>query len=155
MSENGKLVEDVTELLRLATDAPIRIATGHCSKEEVLLVCEEAEKIGVKQLLLTHPMHPCVGFTEGELRCLSENAMIWFEQTALSLELGHQTVTEFKNILTRLPRVVFTSDFGQVVRPGIHAWYLKYKNLFDSWEISASLSEDLFYNRPKTFLEAK
>jgi hypothetical protein len=150
--ENGKLRAEVHDVLKLGKDYPICFATGHSSHKEVLALGEAAYSLGLSKILITHPTHPCVGLSMEDLFKLSEESIFWFEQTALNFELNYQTEEDFKKVLTKLPRLVFSSDFGQIEQPGILEWYLKYKKIFESFEISKPRIQDLFLNNPIDFL---
>lgn len=54
VAKDGQLVQELAEVLHLAAEADLILATGHSSPDESLLVLEAARRAGVKRLLVTH-----------------------------------------------------------------------------------------------------
>jgi hypothetical protein len=59
LDEDGRLVPQVHEILRLVAEADIILGTCHASKKECFVLVDAARKAGVKKILITHPKpHP-------------------------------------------------------------------------------------------------
>ncbi|RSN54702.1 hypothetical protein DMH12_16410 [Streptomyces sp. WAC 04229] len=119
---DGRLRREVTEVLRAARDLPVAVATGHCDRETALRVVEEAVRLEVPRLLLTHATHPMSGFTPTGLTDLSHVSGLYVELTALTLLLGHRDVVHLGEVVRAHPRVVFSSDLGQPGQPDVREW---------------------------------
>ncbi|MBN0047135.1 hypothetical protein JS756_24115 [Streptomyces actuosus] len=122
LDADGRLRRDVCEVLRAARDLPVVVATGHCDREAALRVVDEAVRLGVPRLLLTHATHPMSGFTPGDLTDLSGVSGLYVEITALTLLLGHRDATHLAPVVRAHPRVVFSSDLGQPGQPEVKQW---------------------------------
>jgi hypothetical protein len=56
VSQAGKLVPEVREVLALIAEHDLVLATGHVTAEEALLILRAARTAGVKRMIVTHPM---------------------------------------------------------------------------------------------------
>lgn len=54
LDENGRLVPAVVEILEIAREKNVPVATGHISLQESIVLCREGAKMGNK-MVLTHP----------------------------------------------------------------------------------------------------
>ncbi|MET9426916.1 MULTISPECIES: DUF6282 family protein [unclassified Streptomyces] len=147
LDAGGRLRRDVREVLRAARDLPVAVATGHSDREAALRIVDEAVRLDVPRLLLTHATHPMSGFTPDDLADLSRVPQLYVELTALTLLLGHRGVEHLAEVVHAHPRVVFSSDLGQPDQPDVKEWL----DLSERWfreaglthrEISAVTSEN-------------
>ncbi len=60
VSENGKLLPAVTEVLAIIAKNRLVLATGHSSPEEDLLLVKEGQRLGVEHMVVTHAMSDSV-----------------------------------------------------------------------------------------------
>lgn len=65
---DGRPVRELEEVLRLAAENGLVLATGHSSADESLVLLAAARKAGVKQLLVTHAMADPINATEAQLK---------------------------------------------------------------------------------------
>ncbi|MER5887810.1 DUF6282 family protein [Streptomyces sp. NPDC001941] len=119
---DGALRPGVTEVLRAARDLPVVLATGHSDREAALRVVDEAVRIGVPRLLLTHATHPMSGFTPADLADLAQVPGLYVEFTALTLLLGQAEPGQLAEVVRAHPRVAFSSDLGQPDQPDVREW---------------------------------
>ena len=56
ISEDGKLLPEVLEMLDLIAKHPLVLSTGHSSPEEILLLIRAAKERGIKKILATNPV---------------------------------------------------------------------------------------------------
>ncbi|GHC70384.1 DUF6282 family protein [Streptomyces cinnamoneus] len=138
LDDEGRLRKEVSEVLRAARDLPVAIATGHCNREEALRVVDEAVRLGVPRVLLTHATHPMSGFTPADLADLAEPDCVYVELTALTRLLGHHDAEQFRTVLHAHPRIVYSSDLGQLDQPGVAEWLV----MSADWFAEAGLTEE-------------
>lgn len=119
---DGQLNAATLDLLRMSRDHPLVISTGHASGAEVLRLIEAADRLGVPRLMLNQPANPLTGLDAEALRALGDLPFLYIEQTALTYLLGYQPANDFAEVLSTLPRVVYSSDLGQTSQPDIAAW---------------------------------
>lgn len=120
--DDGRLRPEVLEILRMARDLDFVVSTGHASAEEVHRLVEAAVHVGVPALMLNQPANPLTGLRYGQLVDLACAEMVYTEQTALTYLLGYQDADDFRQVLTSLPRTVYSSDLGQPSQPDIDDW---------------------------------
>jgi hypothetical protein len=73
--ENGELLPKVKEAIRIIATAKTRdsngdltLATGHNSPEEDLMMIREAVRVGVKHVIITHPLLDVVDMTDAQIK---------------------------------------------------------------------------------------
>ncbi len=66
---NGRLIDDVKQILDLIAEGNVILAGGHLSVPELFAVFEEARARGVTKLLVNHPTY-IVGCTDADIRGL-------------------------------------------------------------------------------------
>jgi len=135
--EDGTLRAEVRELLRMARDLPIVISTGHADAREVRLLVEEAVRLDTPRLMLNQPANPLTGLTCADLLDIASAPQVYTEQTALTHLLGYQDWDDFRGVLSRVPRVVYSSDLGQTSQMDIGQWW----ESSESWFTEAGLDE--------------
>lgn len=56
ISRNGQLLPEVKEVLGMIARNNLALATGHSSAEEDLLLVREAKNLGIRKIVVTHPL---------------------------------------------------------------------------------------------------
>lgn len=140
-----KLRTEVIDILKMARDYPIVLATGHASKEEVYSLVDACIAHNVPALLLTQPAHPLADFKADELYELSKSELVWIEQTALTYLLGHQDKEDFAAVLKNIPRVIYSSDLGQTNQMDVENWLDYSHKIFDELHLSMQRKDELLY----------
>ncbi|UQA92421.1 DUF6282 family protein [Streptomyces halobius] len=129
--DDRALRPDVRELLRAARDLPVVVSTGHADGHEVRLLVDEAVRLDLPRLMLNQPANPMTGLTCKDLAEVAAAEQVWTEQTALTHLLAYQDWTDFADVLTLLPRVVYSSDLGQPSQPDIEPWLIWSQQCFE------------------------
>lgn len=133
--ESGRIRPEVWDVLRCARDLDTVVATGHCGRDETLAIVDAAAEVGLDRLLLTHATHPMSGLGEEDVRLLSTADHVWIEITALTVLLGHRSLDHVGKLVDSHPRVVFSSDLGQLAQPDVSdAWAM-----IDRWLSQAGI----------------
>jgi hypothetical protein len=132
----GKLRQEVIDILKMSSDFPIVLSTGHASKEEVFALVEACETYNVPQLLLNQPANPLTGLKADDLLWLTQQKSVFVEQTALTYLLGHQSKEDFEQVLKEVPRVIYSSDLGQTSQMDIADWYRVSETYFKQFLLS-------------------
>ena len=74
--KNGKLVDAAKAVLQIIAKENLVLATGHLSPKEILILVTEAKKIGVKNILITHPLNVEPGLTVDQMEELAQMGAI-------------------------------------------------------------------------------
>ena len=73
VTRDGKVLPEVKSVLQLVKDHDAVLGTGHISPEECFLVVEEAKKMGIEKVVVTHPEWWIVGMSvEDQLRLVKD-----------------------------------------------------------------------------------
>ncbi|AUG78461.1 hypothetical protein CFP65_3673 [Kitasatospora sp. MMS16-BH015] len=120
--EDGRLRPVVLEILRMAKDLDLVVSTGHASGDEVRRLVDAAVELELPALMLNQPASPMTGLRYRDLAELALAPMVYTEQTALTYLLGYQSEEDFRQVLTLLPRTVYSSDLGQPSQPDVADW---------------------------------
>ncbi len=150
---DGKLRPELIDILKMSNDFPIVISTGHANKAEIMLLLEACVKLNVKRLMLNQPASPITGLKFEDLQILAlEHEFLWIEQTALTYLLNYQSWDDFTAVLQHLPRVMYSSDLGQISQPDVYEWISTTKNWFEQIGLSKTRIKEISINNPLYFI---
>lgn len=74
--KDGKLVDAVKAILQIISKENLVLATGHLSPKEIFILINEAKKLGVKNILITHPLNVEPGLTVDQMNELAQMGAI-------------------------------------------------------------------------------
>ena len=105
------------EILRIAADHDLVLATGHAGRDEVFYVMERAGALGVRKVIVTHPCYdpPAIGVSElAELAA----AGAYIELSFILVDLGLVSFQETAAIMRQVGagQTILSTDVGQVDR---------------------------------------
>ncbi|WP_199154435.1 DUF6282 family protein [Chromobacterium sp. ASV23] len=150
--EDGRLTVAACDVLRMAKDYPIVISTGHANRDEVLRLVDAAVRFDVPRLMLNQPANPLTGLNADDLADIGQAPMVYVEQTALTYLLGYQDKEDFSRVLSALPRVIYSSDLGQVSQPDIATWLEMSRGYFHEFGLSAARVDEVCRANPLEML---
>jgi hypothetical protein len=79
------LVRELRAILELVRDADLALGTGHVSPQESLAVLREAKAMGLRKLLVTHPLMSFTRFSRAQMRAAAEcGALLEFDYLSCS-----------------------------------------------------------------------
>ena len=105
------------EVLRLAADHDLVLATGHAGRDEVFYVMERARALGVKKVIVTHPCYDPPALSLSELKELAA-AGAYIELSFILVDMGLVSLAETAAIFRAVgaSRAILSTDVGQVDR---------------------------------------
>jgi hypothetical protein len=123
VSRNGRLLPETIEVLKLIAKEKLVLATGHSSAAENLMLVREGKKLGIAQIVVTHPLAAPIHMSIPDMR---EAA-----QLGAYLELcgnavlptqpqdGQIPVAEYVKAIRAIgpQHIILSGDFGQAVNP--------------------------------------
>jgi hypothetical protein len=74
--KDGKVLPEVKEVLAIIAREDIALATGHSGPEESLLLIREAKSMGVKRIIVTHPLQGLNMTTEQQKQAAAMSAFL-------------------------------------------------------------------------------
>lgn len=124
VAREAELYPEVQDIIEYAVYHDCPIATGHLPREIAALVCEEVHRRGGR-VLLTHPMHPLIGFRLEEVLAYAQCPNTFVEFTLLEMHRHPDARKALLEVFLRGARaaVCVTSDYGQVGSPSVTEGY--------------------------------
>ncbi len=115
--DDGVLARELHDIIDIAKQHDMALASGHASPPEAIALFAEAEQKGVRRLIATHPSG--VASEEEMRRMTSHGAYIEFTFASCMPSGGARSLDEFASEIKALgvERSVVTSDFGQWMNP--------------------------------------
>ena len=129
--KDGKVTEEVKDVIRLVKDYDAVLATGHISPKEIFLVAEAACDLGLKKLVANHPESNLVGLTLEEMKRLAEDYGVFLEHCYQQPVGGGKYESNEQITLQSVweigaEHIIIATDAGQTQNP----WW--YEELEDS-----------------------
>jgi predicted TIM-barrel fold metal-dependent hydrolase len=76
LKEDGSLKDELYPIFKRIAEYDVALGTGHITLQEARVVVKEAAKIGVKKIIVTHPLATFVNYTYEDMKgCLDNGAM--------------------------------------------------------------------------------
>lgn len=129
VARNGRLLTETMEVLGIIAKEKLVLATGHSSAEEDLLLVREARKLGISQIVVTHPLAAVIHMSIPQMKEAAQlGAYIEFCGNALlptQPKDGQTPVADYVKAIRAIgpEHAILSGDFGQAVNP-VHpeAW---------------------------------
>jgi len=118
---DNKLVPSLIEVLKLIAKNKVVLGTGHLSFKEIKMVIEEAKKLGVKKIVVTHPEWWSLNMSIEEQKQLVPYG-VYFERCYACRWPGKDYAVNFEKNLRAIEALghestIISTDGGQVENP--------------------------------------
>ncbi|NHZ70448.1 MAG: hypothetical protein GWP18_02275 [Proteobacteria bacterium] len=114
LTVEGKLRDEVHEILDLIADADVILGTGHLAVDEIQVLVRAAREAGIERILVTHPEHPVIDMTVPIQEELAEQGVM-FERCYVSVTMFdvplERIAEEIRAVGTE--STVLATDYGQ------------------------------------------
>lgn len=116
---NGKLTENAKKVLQAIKENNCILATGHISWKESKKLVEKAVKIGIKKIIITHPIYQKINMPIDVQKELTQNKGVYIEQCYSMYSIDKIPIeTIAHQIRFVIPeKCILTSDVGQIKSP--------------------------------------
>jgi stage V sporulation protein SpoVS len=124
VDEEGRVLPQVVEVLRVIAHHDLVLATGHLGRDEIFAVVDAAIAQGVKRIIVTHPEFPSQNLCAEDQCALGERGALLERcfTTAYTGKTRWETV--FTNIRKSKPEHSFIStDLGQPANPAVETGF--------------------------------
>ena len=118
LSIKGDLLPEVEEILGLIADNDLVLATGHLSPSEVSILVNEAIHMGVKRIMVTHPIWGPTLMTGKQItRLVNAGAYIELPLSRLMLTHDASSIEAFIKVIREASpeHCILTSDYGYMI----------------------------------------
>lgn len=121
LDDRGKVLPQLTEVLRIAADHNLTVASGHYPYADTKAMLEEAKRVGVKHLEIIHPAHIHSKLLISEMReAAAEGVKLMLSGLGITAFPLHETgpVYAVRMIKEIGPdHLFYGSDYGQIQNP--------------------------------------
>lgn len=118
---DGKVVPELIPVLRMIAHHNIVLSTGHLSPQEIFIVVKEAQRLGVKKIVVTHPEIEVVNMSIEDQKALAESG-VYFERVYAQPMGGGQYKSNLATNIAAIEKVgykstIIATDSGQMENP--------------------------------------
>lgn len=116
---NGKLTEETKTVLKAIKDNNCILATGHVSWEEAKVLVIEACKIGIRKIIVTHPVYQLIDMPIKVQKELAEYDGVYIEQNYAMYSIDKIPIEKIAEQIKAIgaEKCIITSDMGQIISP--------------------------------------
>jgi hypothetical protein len=114
----GKILPDVTKILKMIAKADIAMLTGHISPEEDVAIVKAAKEEGVRKMVVTHAMNATQKVPMDMMKQMAEMGA-FIEHIALTYLRKDATIEQFAKAIKEVgaEHTIISSDLGQGNNP--------------------------------------
>jgi hypothetical protein len=122
LDQNKKLVQQVFEIMEIIKENNMILATGHISRDEIFILFEAAQKIGIEKLVVNHPLTPSVGTRltiEDQIELARMGAYMDHCWVATMPKHSQVPIDDYVKAIRAVgvDKCIFSTDFGQIHNP--------------------------------------
>jgi hypothetical protein len=122
LDKNGELSQATVDVLEQVKKHDLVLATGHISNEETMAVVKKAHAMGIKRIIITHPITANLGGTP-TMEMMKEYVRLgaYLEHALIGLT-GRTQVITWEALVASIKEIgpqhcILSSDFGQISNP--------------------------------------
>lgn len=79
LNEDGSLKEELYPIFKKIAEYDVALGTGHVTIQEAKKVVKEAAKVGVKKIIVTHPLATFVNYSNEDMKEALDNGALFLE----------------------------------------------------------------------------
>jgi hypothetical protein len=121
LDDDGKVLPQLTEVLKIAADNDLIVASGHYPYTDTKAMLEEAKRVGVKRLEIIHPAHIHSKMLIPEMKeAASEGVKLMLSGLGTTAFPLHETGPVYAVRMIKevgADHFVYGSDYGQIHNP--------------------------------------
>jgi hypothetical protein len=122
LNEDGNLKEELYPIFKKIAEYDAILGTGHISIKETKRVVVEAAKVGIKKIIITHPLATFLNFTKEDMKDVLNNGAMFIEHcfNDVTRQVAHPITT--KKISDAICSIgashtIMSTDSGQWLNP--------------------------------------
>lgn len=154
LNSDGALTVQATEVLRTVKDCGAVLATGHISAAETMAVATFAKQIGIRSVIITHPIYQRTKLTISQQKQVARLGC-FLEQCFSMISIDNIDITEMtKQIQAIGPgSIVLSSDVGQLFSPSPSQALQQFAKLLVEQGIPLQWIRTMLVTNPRQVLE--
>src|SRR3989344_7776919 len=119
LKDNGKLTTETVRVLKAIKENNCILATGHLSWEETKVLTETAVKMGIKKIIITHPIYQRIAMPLEIQKELASFEGVFVEQSYSMYFIDGISIKEIAAQIKAInpAKCILVSDLGQINNP--------------------------------------
>jgi hypothetical protein len=122
LNQDGSLTNGVREVLALIAQYDGILATGHISIQEAMALVPEAKKMGVKKIVVTHPLSPMENYSINDMKEILARGATMLEHVVNDITHQMKNPIPASKIAEAIKALgpetaIMSTDSGQVINP--------------------------------------
>jgi predicted TIM-barrel fold metal-dependent hydrolase len=122
LNEDGTLKEELYPIIKKIAEYDVVLGTGHITVKESKVVVREAAKVGVKKIVVTHPLASFINFTNEDMKEVLDNGAMFLEHVFndVTRQVAHPiTQKKIADAIQAIGarHIVMSTDSGQWLNP--------------------------------------
>ncbi len=155
IDRKGKLTEKTKSVLKAIKDNNCILATGHISWEEAKVLVIEAYKIGIRKIIVTHPIYQLIDMPIEVQKELAEYNGVYIEQNYAMYSIDKISIEKIAEQIKSIcaEKCIISSDMGQITSPSPSEALEKFTELLKQQGISEDDLRTMGEENPRKLLE--
>ena len=118
IAKGGQLLPETKNVIAVIAKNNLSLATGHSSPTESLLVIQEARRLGITKIVVTHPMNPAMSMSMAQMQEAAKMGA-FLELTARSIFQKMVPVNMYVDAVKKIgaEHFIMSGDLGQENSP--------------------------------------
>jgi predicted TIM-barrel fold metal-dependent hydrolase len=122
LNEDGSLKEELYPIFKKIAEYDVALGTGHITCQEAKMVVKEAAKVGVKKIIVTHPLATFVNYTVEDMKEVLDNGALFLEHVfndvtrQVAYPITQKQIAEAIRAIGA-KHIVMSTDSGQWLNP--------------------------------------
>lgn len=153
VTKNNKLTQQAIKVLRTIKQCNAALATGHISWQESVLLVEKALKLGIKNIVVTHPIYQRIAMpVEIQKKLAAKGCFI--EQSYSMYSIDKISIKKMAKQIKAVgvESVILSSDVGQAFSPAPSTALYNFATLLQQEGISQEALFTMLVANPKKLL---
>jgi hypothetical protein len=122
LQPDGSLKNEVREVLALIAQYDGILATGHISIQEAMALVPEAKKMGIKKIVVTHPLSPMENYSISDMKQILARGATMLEHVVNDITHQMKNPIPASKIADAIKALgpetaIMSTDSGQVINP--------------------------------------
>lgn len=153
VTKNNKVTREVISVLKMIKKCNAVLATGHIAWKESSLVVNEALKLGIKNIVITHPIYQRISMPITIQKDLAKKGC-FMEQSYSMYAIDKISIKEIASQIREVgtQSVILSSDMGQLFSPPPSVALKKFAELLEKERFSEKELFEMLVKNPRKLL---
>ena len=138
IDDRGSLTDETKNVLNAVKENNCILATGHVSWQEAKKLVEEAVKIGIEKIIVTHPIYQLIDMPVEVQKELASNKGVYIEQNYAMYLVDKIPIEKIAGQIKEIgaEKCIISSDMGQINNPSSSEALEKFTDLLSQQGIA-------------------